>query len=63
MDKDSQCDVGEGAMPIVSIFQELKRMNYQGGVMLEYEINADNPLLGMAKSLSYMRGVLDGLAV
>ena len=63
MDKDSQCDVGEGAMPIVSIFEELKRMNYQGGVMLEYEINADNPLLGMAKSLSYMRGVLDGLAV
>ena len=63
MDKDSQCDVGEGAMPIVAIFEELKRMNYQGGVMLEYEINADNPLLGMAKSLSYMRGVLDGLAV
>lgn len=62
MDKDSQCDVGEGAMPIVSVFEELKRMNYQGGVMLEYEINADNPLLGMAKSLSYMRGVLDGLA-
>jgi len=38
-------------------------MNYQGGVMLEYEINADNPLMGMAKSFSYMRGVLDGLAV
>jgi sugar phosphate isomerase/epimerase len=61
MDKDSQCDVGEGAMPVVSIFQELKRMNYQGGVMLEYEINADDPLMGMAKSLSYMRGALDGL--
>jgi sugar phosphate isomerase/epimerase len=62
MDKRSQCDVGEGAMPIVSIFRELKRMNYQGGVMLEYEINADDPLLGMAKSISYMRGVLDGMA-
>jgi sugar phosphate isomerase/epimerase len=62
MDKRSQCDVGEGAMPVVSIFQELKRMNYQGGVMLEYEINADDPLMGMAKSFSYMRGVLDGLA-
>lgn len=58
----SQCDVGEGAMPIVSIFEELRRMNYQGGVMLEYEINADDPLMGMAKSLSYMHGVLDGLS-
>ena len=58
----SQVVVGEGAMPIVSIFQELKRMNYQGAVMLEYEIDADDPLLGMARSVSYMRGVLDGLA-
>lgn len=62
MDKRSQCDVGEGAMPIVSLFRELKRMNYQGGVMLEYEINSDDPLMGMAKSISYMRGVLDGMA-
>jgi sugar phosphate isomerase/epimerase len=62
MESRSQCDVGEGAMPVASIFQELKRMNYQGGVMLEYEINADDPLMGMAKSLAYMRGVLDGLA-
>jgi len=58
----SQCVVGEGAMPIVAIFQELKRMNYQGGVMLEYEIDADDPLLGMAQSISYMRGVIDGLS-
>lgn len=63
MDGDSQCDVGEGAMPVAAIFQELIRMNFQGGVMLEYEINEDDPLLGMAKSIAYMRGVLDGLAV
>ena len=37
-------------------------MNYQGGVMLEYEIDADNPVPGMAKSFSYMRGVLAGLS-
>ncbi|MBI4890263.1 MAG: sugar phosphate isomerase/epimerase [Acidobacteria bacterium] len=57
MNRDSQCDVGEGAMPIVDIFKLLKKMNYQGTVHLEYEINADNPLLGMHKSFSYMRGV------
>jgi len=61
MDKDSQCDVGDGVMPIVAIFKELKKMNYQGHVMLEYEINAEDPLPGMIKSFAYMRGVLAGL--
>jgi hypothetical protein len=36
-------------------------MNYQGCVNLEYEIEGDSPLLGMAKSFAYMRGVLAGL--
>jgi sugar phosphate isomerase/epimerase len=61
MDRDSQCDVGDGAMPVVQIFKLLKKMNYQGTVHLEYEINADSPLLGMHRSFSYMRGVLAGL--
>lgn len=60
-DKASQCAVGEGAMPMAAIFKELKRMRYQGGVMLEYEINADDPLPGMLQSFAYMRGVLAGL--
>lgn len=61
-DKNSQCDVGDGAMPIVGIFRQLRKMNYQGCVNLEYEINESNPLPGMQKSFSYMRGVLAGLA-
>jgi sugar phosphate isomerase/epimerase len=60
-DKASQCAVGDGALPIVAIFKELEKMKYQGGVMLEYEIHADNPLPGMIKSFAYMRGVLAGL--
>ena len=42
-------------------FQQLKKMGYKGGVMLEYEVQADAPLPGMQKSFAYMRGVLDGL--
>lgn len=61
MDKDSQVPVGDGAMPIPAMFALLKKMNYQGGIMLEYEIDGDNPLPGMMKSFSYMRGVLAGL--
>ena len=61
MAKDSQVAVGEGAMPIPAIFQYLKQTGYKGGVMLEYEINADNPLPGMVKSFEYMRSVIGKL--
>lgn len=60
--RDSQVDVGDGAIPIPAIFKELIKMNYQGCVDLEYEINGDDPLPGMQKSFAYMRGVLAGLA-
>jgi sugar phosphate isomerase/epimerase len=53
--------VGEGIMPIVGIFKQLRKMRYPGCVNLEYEINGDNPLPGMRNSFSYMRGVLAGL--
>ncbi len=57
-----QCDVGEGAMPIPAIFRQLKKAGYTGCVNLEYEINGDNPMPGMQKAFSYMRGVLAGMA-
>lgn len=60
--KDSQCDIGEGVLPLVAIFKLLKKMKYTGAVMMEYEINGDNPVAGMAKSFAYLRGVLAGLA-
>jgi sugar phosphate isomerase/epimerase len=60
-DGKTQVPVGDGNLPIVALFQHLKKMNYQGGVMLEYEIEGDNPMPGMQKSFSYMKGVLAGL--
>ena len=60
--RDSQCDVGDGIIPFPQIFQQLKKMNYQGCVNLEYEIHGDNPMPGVQRSFSYMRGVLAGLA-
>jgi sugar phosphate isomerase/epimerase len=61
MDGRSQTAVGRGAMPIAAIFKQLKQMNYQGHVNLEYEINARDPLAGMVESFAHMRGVLRGL--
>jgi sugar phosphate isomerase/epimerase len=60
-DGRTEVPVGDGVMPIVEIFKLLKGMNFQGCVNLEFEIDADNPLTGMAKSFAYMRGVLAGL--
>lgn len=61
MQARSQCDVGDGQMPIPRIFRLLMKMNYSGVVHLEYEINADNPLPGMHRSFAYMRGVIAGI--
>ena len=52
---------GCSAMPITKVFRLLKKMKYTGGVMLEYEINANDPVPGMRESMSYMRGVLSAL--
>jgi sugar phosphate isomerase/epimerase len=58
---NSQCPVGDGAVPIVGMFKELTKMKYQGLIALEYETEANNPMPGMQKSFAYMRGVLAGL--
>ena len=60
-DKESDCDVGDGQIPIPDVFRELEKIRYQGCVNLEYEINADDPLPGVERSFRYMRGVLAGL--
>ncbi len=61
--QESQCIVGEGAMPMPAIFRQLAASAYSGHVNLEYEIDAQHPLPGMQQSFAYMRGVLDGLGI
>jgi len=62
-DKDSQCIVGEGAMPMAEIFTQLDRMGFGGCANLEYEIDESDPAPGMLRSFAYMRGVLAGLGL
>jgi sugar phosphate isomerase/epimerase len=61
MVKESQVAVGDGKLPIPQIFLQLIKMKYNGCVNLEYEIHEDDPLPGMRKSFSYMRGALAGI--
>jgi len=60
-DRASQCVVGEGAIPIPDILRQLARMGFRGCANLEYEIDADDPLPGMQRSMAYLRGVLAGI--
>lgn len=60
-DKESQCIVGEGAIPIAALFRQLIAMRYPGYVNLEYEIEPDDPLPGMQRSFAWMRGALAGI--
>ncbi len=61
-DKWQQVAVGDGNLPFVALCKQLRKQGYKGAMMLEYEINADDPYPGMERSLSYARGVLAGLA-
>ncbi len=60
-DKDSQTEVGKGALDIPGLFRALERIGFPGHVGLEYEINPESPLVGMKESLAYMRGTLDAI--
>jgi sugar phosphate isomerase/epimerase len=60
-EKDSQTEVGKGALDIPGLFRALEKIGFAGHVGLEYEINETSPLVGMKESLSYMRGVLDAI--
>jgi sugar phosphate isomerase/epimerase len=59
--KDSQCEVGKGALDIPGLFRALLKIGFPGHVALEYEIGAEDPRVGIRESFSYMRGVLDTL--
>jgi sugar phosphate isomerase/epimerase len=58
---ETQVPVGNGKLPFPQIFLQLIKMKYNGCVNLEYEADPDNPMPGMQKSFSYMRGVLAGI--
>ena len=54
--------VGTGVLPIVSLLRELLHVGYVGELQLEYEVEPKDPLVGMAESLGFIRGVLRGMA-
>jgi sugar phosphate isomerase/epimerase len=54
--------VGTGVLPVIPLLRELLHLSYGGEVQLEYEVEAKDPLPGMAESLGFMRGSLQTMS-
>jgi sugar phosphate isomerase/epimerase len=50
--------VGTGVMPIIPLLRELLHSGYKNEIQLEYEVEAKDPVPGMAESFGFMRGTL-----
>ncbi len=60
--KDIPIEVGAGRLDIRGMLRALLDLKYNGVVSFEYEKVFGNPVVGLAESLGFVRGVLAGLA-
>ncbi|MDY3783620.1 MAG: sugar phosphate isomerase/epimerase family protein [Candidatus Cryptobacteroides sp.] len=52
-------EMGRGKMDIPAIVKAIKKSGYKGVISIEFEKNPANPLIGVAESVGYLRGVMD----
>lgn len=57
--KGQTWEMGRGVMDFKPIIETLRKIGYTGVVSLEFEKNGDNPSMGVAESIGYLRGVCD----
>jgi sugar phosphate isomerase/epimerase len=54
-------EIGRGVIDIPKVIQALKKISYKGFVAFEYEKDADDPVIGLAESVGYVRGVMNAV--
>ena len=54
-------EMGRGIIDFRPIINALRAIDYKGVVSLEFEKNGDNPHPGVAESIGYLRGIIDGI--
>jgi inosose dehydratase len=54
-------EVGRGGLDIPAVLKALLTIKFTGNVGFEYEKDANDPVLGLAESVGYVRGVLKQL--
>lgn len=61
--KAGRCtEMGTGQMDFKPIFKALRDIKYKGVISLEHEKELNAPLTGMAQSIGYIKGIIDGSA-
>ena len=53
-------EMGRGVIDFKPIVKALRKVGYTGVISLEFEKNGNNPHPGVAESIGYLRGILDG---
>ncbi len=53
-------EMGRGVIDFRPIVKALRKVGYKGVLSIEFEKNGDNPHPGVAESVGYLRGILDG---
>lgn len=57
--KGRAAELPRGAMDLVGFVKVLRKVGYAGVLGLEYEKDMNDPLLGIAESVGYFRGLMD----
>jgi len=55
--------IGRGVVDIPNLLRTLVAIKFAGVVSFEYEKDPDDPMIGLAESVGYVKGVLAGIAV
>ena len=53
-------EMGRGVIDYRPVVKALRKIGYKGVISLEFEKSGDNPHPGVAESIGYLRGILDG---
>jgi len=57
--KGQTWEMGRGVIDFPPVIRALREIGYKGVVSLEFEKNGENPGMGVAESIGYLRGVCD----
>ena len=61
MAKDAKViEIGRGAINYPAFMEALKKVNYKGVCSVEYEKDMTDPLVGMAESVGFVKGIMRG---
>ena len=61
MAKDAKVlEIGRGAINYPAFMEALEKINYKGMCSIEYEKDMSDPLVGMAESVGFVRGIMRG---